>query len=177
MNALGAWLKQIVLVVMLAILADMLLPTRAMQKYVRMVMGLAIIAVILGPLTPMARRDWAAHLADWALRQVSSAAASETVSSSNEVDTNRLQQTLAKQQDQVANQNLAQELKQGLADDLGVQADKVVVSGASTANEPRALVTVSSEYSGRASEIRQFVARTLGVSEAHVQVVTGGRGR
>ncbi|WP_067932945.1 stage III sporulation protein AF [Alicyclobacillus kakegawensis] len=176
MNALGAWLKQIVLVVMLAVLADMLLPTRAMQKYVRMVMGLAIIAVILGPLTPMARRDWAAHLADWALRQVS-AASPEAVSPANGLDTNRLQQTLAEQQDQVAKQNLARVLKQGLADDLGVQADKVVVSGTSTANGPRAFVTVSSKYAERASEIRQFVARMLGVSEADVEVVTGGRER
>jgi stage III sporulation protein AF len=70
MTALGEWLKQLIMVVLLAVFADLLLPTKAMQKYVRVVMGLAVIAVILQPLTPLFSGDWAGRLADYATGMV-----------------------------------------------------------------------------------------------------------
>lgn len=49
MDALGDWLKQIVLVVLLATFIDLLLPNRTMQRYVKLVVSLFILMTILTP--------------------------------------------------------------------------------------------------------------------------------
>jgi stage III sporulation protein AF len=49
MEALGGWLKQIILVVLLATFIDLLLPNRTMQRYVRLVVSLFILMTILAP--------------------------------------------------------------------------------------------------------------------------------
>jgi len=49
MEALGLWLKQIILVVLLATFIDLLLPNRTMQRYVKLVVSLFILMTILSP--------------------------------------------------------------------------------------------------------------------------------
>lgn len=47
---LSSWLKQIILLVLIATFLDLLLPNNAMDRYVKLVMGLLIIMAILSPL-------------------------------------------------------------------------------------------------------------------------------
>lgn len=47
---MGDWLKQIILLVLIATFLDMLLPSNAMEKYVKLVMGLLILMAILSPI-------------------------------------------------------------------------------------------------------------------------------
>jgi len=47
---ISSWLKNIILIVLLATFVDLLLPSSNMQKYARMVMGLLIILAILTPI-------------------------------------------------------------------------------------------------------------------------------
>lgn len=47
---LGEWLKDIILIVLLASFVDLLLPNSEIQKYARIVLGLLIILVILSPI-------------------------------------------------------------------------------------------------------------------------------
>jgi stage III sporulation protein AF len=49
MDALAAWLKQIIIVVLLATFIDLLLPNRSMQRYVKLVVSLFILMTILSP--------------------------------------------------------------------------------------------------------------------------------
>ncbi|HZG85119.1 stage III sporulation protein AF [Paenibacillus sp.] len=49
MEALAGWLKQIILVVLLATFIDLLLPNRTMQRYVKLVVSLFILMTILSP--------------------------------------------------------------------------------------------------------------------------------
>ncbi len=46
---MGSWLKQIILVVLLASFVDLLLPNRSMQRYVKLVVSLFILITILSP--------------------------------------------------------------------------------------------------------------------------------
>lgn len=46
---ISSWLKQIVLLVLIATFIDLLLPNNAMDRYVKLVMGLLIIMAILSP--------------------------------------------------------------------------------------------------------------------------------
>ena len=49
MEALGEWLKQIIVVVLLATFIDLLLPNKTMQRYVKLVVSLFILMTILSP--------------------------------------------------------------------------------------------------------------------------------
>lgn len=50
MEWITLWLKQVILVVMLAAFLDLILPATQLQRYVKMVMGLIILLTILTPL-------------------------------------------------------------------------------------------------------------------------------
>ncbi len=54
---LSGWLKQIVILVMIAAFIDLLLPNNAMERYVKLVMGLLIILAILSPIFQLLRED------------------------------------------------------------------------------------------------------------------------
>lgn len=49
MAALGEWLRQIIVVVLIAAFIDLLLPNRSMQRYVKLVVSLFILMTILSP--------------------------------------------------------------------------------------------------------------------------------
>jgi len=50
MEFVGGWLKQIILLVLVATFFDLLLPNNSMERYVKLVMGLLIIFAILNPI-------------------------------------------------------------------------------------------------------------------------------
>lgn len=55
---LSGWLKEIILVVLLAVFADMLLPNQVMQKYVKVVVSLFILLTILTPIISFLTSDF-----------------------------------------------------------------------------------------------------------------------
>ncbi|PTX53920.1 stage III sporulation protein AF [Melghirimyces profundicolus] len=57
MELLSGWLKQIVILVLVATFIDLLLPNNSMERYVKLVMGLLIIMAILSPLFQLVRQD------------------------------------------------------------------------------------------------------------------------
>lgn len=54
---LSGWLRQIVILVLIATFMDLLLPNNAMERYVKLVMGLLIILAILSPVFQWIRQD------------------------------------------------------------------------------------------------------------------------
>lgn len=64
MDALAGWLQQLIAVVLLASLADLLLPGRSMQRYVRLVAGLFVLLAILTPILEWIRGDFASRVMD-----------------------------------------------------------------------------------------------------------------
>lgn len=58
MAFLASWIQQLILVVIMAAFLDLLLPNNAMQRYVRLVMGLVILMLILSPLITLFKNDW-----------------------------------------------------------------------------------------------------------------------
>ena len=55
---LAGWLREIVLVVLFAVVADMLLPTNALQRYIKVVISLFILLTILSPVLTLLRSDF-----------------------------------------------------------------------------------------------------------------------
>jgi stage III sporulation protein AF len=64
MDGLAAWLKQIVAVVLLAGLVDLMLPNRALQRYVRLVAGLLILLTVATPLLQFLKGDFSSKMAE-----------------------------------------------------------------------------------------------------------------
>lgn len=55
---LSSWLKEIILVVLLAAFVDLLLPNNAFQRYVKTVLGLFILLTLLSPILAVFREKW-----------------------------------------------------------------------------------------------------------------------
>lgn len=62
MSFLIEWVTNIILFILLATVIDMLLPSSGMQKYVKMVMGLLLIAIILTPVLKLVSTDFEAAI-------------------------------------------------------------------------------------------------------------------
>ncbi|MFC4103834.1 stage III sporulation protein AF [Paenibacillus xanthanilyticus] len=62
MDWLAGWLRQIIAVVLLAGIVDLLLPNKAMQRYVRLVAGLIILLTILSPIMGVLQGDFGTKL-------------------------------------------------------------------------------------------------------------------
>lgn len=59
---LSDWLKQIILVILMAAFADLLLPNNAMQRYIKLIVSLFILMTILSPVVQLLRGDWSGKL-------------------------------------------------------------------------------------------------------------------
>jgi|GEM_PF-212459 len=58
MDWLAGWLRNIVLIIMLATFVDMLLPSNTMQRYVKTVMSLFILLTLLSPAIQLLQHGW-----------------------------------------------------------------------------------------------------------------------
>lgn len=57
MTFLGEWLKEVILVVLIAVFIELLLPNRAMERYVKFVISLLILLTLLSPLMRLFSTD------------------------------------------------------------------------------------------------------------------------
>ncbi|MBX5436313.1 MAG: stage III sporulation protein AF [Alicyclobacillaceae bacterium] len=170
MTAVGEWLKQIILIVLLAAFTEWLLPTQSMQKYVRTVLGLAVIAAILQPLVPFFRGDWAERLAQSAVEQLTGAASSAAAPA---VDVDSLQAQLRRQLSRRADDEAAALVQAAIDSELGIPGARVQVEGGLTPEQMRVAVVLPPAATGQTAAVRNLVARLLGVSADHVSVRAG----
>ncbi|GGF76925.1 hypothetical protein GCM10010912_22510 [Paenibacillus albidus] len=62
MDWLGGWLREIILVVLLAAFVEMLLPSKSMERYARLVLSLLVLLTLLSPVVSLLKKDVAAEL-------------------------------------------------------------------------------------------------------------------
>lgn len=55
---LNDWIREIILIIMLAVFIDLLLPSNKMQRYVKVVLSLFILMTILTPIVSLFNKDW-----------------------------------------------------------------------------------------------------------------------
>jgi stage III sporulation protein AF len=58
MQWLGGWLKEIIIIILIASFADLLLPNKTMQRYVRTVIGLFLLMLLLSPVLRLFQMNW-----------------------------------------------------------------------------------------------------------------------
>ncbi|WP_379128796.1 stage III sporulation protein AF [Paenibacillus sp. sgz500958] len=59
---LGGWLREIILVVLLASFVEMLLPSKSMERYARLVLSLLVLLTMLGPIISLLKGDAVSEL-------------------------------------------------------------------------------------------------------------------
>ncbi|MBU5443031.1 stage III sporulation protein AF [Paenibacillus sp. MSJ-34] len=71
MDWLNGWLKQIIVVILIASFVDLILPSRSLQRYVKLVVSLLILLTIISPVLELFQGNFADRLADELERQSS----------------------------------------------------------------------------------------------------------
>lgn len=71
MDWLNGWLKQIIVVILIASFVDLILPSRSLQRYVKLVVSLLILLTIISPVLELFQGNFADRLADELERQTS----------------------------------------------------------------------------------------------------------
>ncbi|QGQ97110.1 stage III sporulation protein AF [Paenibacillus psychroresistens] len=90
---LNGWVKELILIILLASFTDLLLPSHALQRYVRTVIGLFLLLVLLSPLYELFHHRWTpnqwmqAALGETSAKGDQMQSLSEIVTQSNELKT------------------------------------------------------------------------------------------
>jgi stage III sporulation protein AF len=176
MTALGEWLKQLILIVILAVFADLLLPTKAMQKYVRVVMALAIIASMLQPILPFFDREWPNKVAESLTQQLTNDSARSSTVPTTSVDIQRLKETMSEEQSAEANRLVGREVAAMVEGQFNCRVNKVDVSGANEGvSQLRIQVFTEPVGSRQSQQIRAWLSSQLHVQLSQISVETGER--
>lgn len=167
MTAVGEWLKQIILIVLFAVMADLLLPNKDMQKYVRMVLGLAVVATMLQPLGSVVNHAWTSHLAQEAASEVTQS----VNGASSTADIARFDSVLQAERAKQADRYLAQEVVSALQSRFHLHGVSVTVTGDADAGSLQVTVLLGTPVSD-VSQIARYVADTLSISSGRVHIGT-----
>ncbi|MFB5191141.1 stage III sporulation protein AF [Alicyclobacillus fastidiosus] len=173
MTMLGEWIKQLIIIVMVSIIADMLLPTKSMQKYVRAVLGIAIIAAMIQPLTPFFRQDWADKMASTASSELMKDTSASNGTGSD-ISLAGYQHELVSEQQTETNVMVADAVLESLPQALRAHVARLSVANGSTPSELQATVDVDTSDAKICAEIQQSVMQALEVPSTQVVVRQNG---
>jgi len=173
MIAFGDWLKQLVMIVLLAVFSDLLLPTKAMQKYVRVVLGLTIIAAMMQPIVPFFKKNWADEMTNAAIAEFD---AGQVGSGQGERSTqNAYAQALSDQTSATTNGLVASQLATQIERTFNITPKSITVSGAESGSGTIAVTVVIALLDApKTSQIQGFIEQSLNVSLKQITVTAGG---
>jgi stage III sporulation protein AF len=126
---LNGWIKELILIILLASFTDLLLPSHALQRYVRTVIGLFLLLVLLSPLYELFHHRWTpnqwmqAALGEPTAKEEQMQSLPDIVKQSNELKTANQQQAK-----QLLESQLAVSMKEGIESQNQVSVDSLQVS-------------------------------------------------
>lgn len=174
MIALGIWLKHLVLIVIVSVIADLLLPTKSMQKYVRAVLGIAIIAAMIQPITPMFRQNWVEDITTAITDEVTRNGAESVNEPSSLTSVDRYKAQLDAQEAAQADIELADATKEALPANLRDHVTNIVIKGANTPAKLQATIDVNDMGPIARQALQKAVADALHISTSQVTVRANG---
>ncbi len=132
------WLTQVILIILLASFAELLLPSQAMQRYVRVVVSLFLLLTLLTPVFELFSRQWDA---EQVLAEAQTAGFKDGRAGMPDKaqpvlaplaavldDAEKLKSEQVKEAQRLAEEKLGQEMKAGLARSAGIQARELAVT-------------------------------------------------
>ncbi|WP_206880660.1 stage III sporulation protein AF [Alicyclobacillus mali (ex Roth et al. 2021)] len=175
MNGLEEWLRQVVAIALVGGIAEMMLPSGGLLRYVRMTVGVALLATLLSPILPALRGGWADEAANRASDVLFGNAATTTASVGRGAAQDYAQ-ALGQVEDEDAAKYLAEWAEASLPDPLRSEVVKVSVEHPTSADHMAVMVWVRPTGVVDAVEIRQSIAAQLAVNPSQVEVLDEGGG-
>jgi stage III sporulation protein AF len=112
---INGWIKELILIILIASFTDLLLPSHALQRYVRSVIGLFLLLVLLSPLYELFHHRWTPNqLMQAALGEPTSKEAQMQSLSAIVKQSNELRTANQKQAKQLLESQLAVSMKEGI---------------------------------------------------------------
>lgn len=151
MNFLGDWLKQIIIIVLFAVFIDLLLPNRAMERYVRFVVSLLILLTLIAPVvrifTPEAKQKLEIALTD----NLSDSDSRDTQQSTLAIlrQGEELRQKQETEALQWTAEEAARQMKQSIEQETGCPVSRVTVKLVNEAQDSRS----SSEFPTQSKQL------------------------
>lgn len=176
MTALGEWLKQLVLIVLFAVFAELLLPTKALERYVRMVLGLALIATMIQPFGVLITKNWGSQLAQEAVAELTQNDTQSSIFGNSAASTAMFEKYFQQDQAAQADTLLANRIRSSIAGKFNVTPRRITVTGAEHPSTMSVHVVLSQTQMSRASPIQEWTAAQLGLNKNRVTVGSAGGG-
>jgi stage III sporulation protein AF len=187
MNWLNGWIKELILIILLASFADLLLPSHALQRYVRTVIGLFLLLVLLSPLYELFHHRWTpnqwmqAALGEPTAKEDQMQSLPDIVKQSNELKTAN-----QKQAKQLLESQLAVSMKEGIESQNPVTVDSLQVStqlddnGKPTIDQVKVVLGEISEKDKASvspeSSVKPFIAAMKPVTPVIIDLNAAGDG-
>ncbi|WP_024631001.1 MULTISPECIES: stage III sporulation protein AF [unclassified Paenibacillus] len=135
MGWLSSWLRELIMIVLLATFVDMLLPNRSMERYVKLVLSLLILLTLLSPITKLLKSDPVGELKR-AMTAMDSPSDGSTTLEQILAQGKRLQSNEQEQSLQWTAKELANVMKGQIEETTGVRVQSVEVKLAMDTTKP-----------------------------------------
>jgi len=173
-NGLGEWLRQVVAIALIGGIAEMMLPSGGLVRYVRMTVGVALLAALLSPILPALRGGWADGAANRASDFLFGNTATTAPAQPESRAVQDYAQALHQAEDQDAATYLAEWAEASLPDPIRSEVVKVTVEHPTSADQMAVTVLVRPTGMADAVEIRQIIASQLDIEPSQVEVLDEG---
>ncbi|WP_304458912.1 stage III sporulation protein AF [Alicyclobacillus sendaiensis] len=172
--ALGEWLRQVVAIALIGGIAEMMLPSGGLVRYVRMTVGVALLAALLSPILPALRGGWATSAANQASDFLFGNAAATASSQAESRAARDYAQALHQAENQDAAAYLEEWAEASLPYPFRSEVVKVTVKHPTSADQMTVTVVVRPTGVADAVEIRQFIASQLDIEPSQIEVIDEG---
>ncbi|MHA6483791.1 stage III sporulation protein AF [Paenibacillus sp. strain BS8-2] len=125
MTWLSDWLRDLIAVILLAVLVELLLPNKAMQRYARLVVGLFILLTILSPVLRLFQEDMGPKL-DAGIRMWSERSAERNVKMPTLEEIERKAAELTEQRNLETAQLMERSLENGMLAELRQKHGRII---------------------------------------------------
>lgn len=147
---LSEWLKEIILLILLATFIDLLLPNSSMQRYVKLVIGLFVLVTILDPIFKFLHSDLK-QIENFSFSSLIEAKANEMKSlSSVEADANVIRKGQEESIRKVAQSDIEAQIREQIEQDYAYIVERVAVQ-LERINEEWIVSSIEARLTGEAS--------------------------
>ncbi|MDO7905170.1 stage III sporulation protein AF [Paenibacillus sp. JX-17] len=129
MEWLSGWLKELILIVMLAAFVDLMLPSKSMERYVKLVLSLLILLTLLTPVVKLLSANPAAKLQETFQAMTRGGSLDGKAPTLEQVlaDGKKLRQQQDHQALQWAGEQMAQQMKEQISQETGIMVQSVQI--------------------------------------------------
>nr|WP_092067321.1 stage III sporulation protein AF [Dendrosporobacter quercicolus]NSL46523.1 stage III sporulation protein AF [Dendrosporobacter quercicolus DSM 1736]SDL54182.1 stage III sporulation protein AF [Dendrosporobacter quercicolus] len=157
-EAVSAWIKQIILLVLFASFLELLLPSSGMQRFIRVIVGLLITLAILNPVLDVVQNNWSAQQVP--ALSTNSTSSQSVISQANKIAGEREQLAV-----ETYKKELGRQIKATVSALGGVADVQVAVSLADRKN---------SKFDGRIDRVTLYIKPGVSGETSRIEPVTAG---